>query len=85
MTNRVSCNGVIISAVKSIDGLTVNTLPHRLYPDWGKVGKSSKLLLRQHGTVCRILSGVRARRETSASRATIFIVRTSHTIMVRIF
>lgn len=31
MTNRVSCNGVTISAVKSMDGLTVNPLSHRLY------------------------------------------------------
>jgi hypothetical protein len=34
MTNRVSCNGVTISAVKSIDGIAVNILPHRLYPRW---------------------------------------------------
>ena len=31
MTNRVSGNGVTISAVKSMDGLTVNPLSHRLY------------------------------------------------------
>ena len=31
MTNRVSCNGVTISAVKSMDGLAVNTLPHRVH------------------------------------------------------
>jgi hypothetical protein len=34
MTNRVSCNGVTISDVKSIDGLAVNTLPHRAYANW---------------------------------------------------
>jgi hypothetical protein len=30
MTNRVSGNGVTISVVKSVDGLAVNPLPHRL-------------------------------------------------------
>ena len=32
MTNRISCYGVTISATKSIEGLAINTLPHRLCP-----------------------------------------------------
>ena len=34
MTNRVSCAGATISAVKSIDSHAVNILLHRLYANW---------------------------------------------------
>src|SRR6266436_5576508 len=34
MTNRVSGNGLTISAVKSIEGLPENTLSYRLHPMW---------------------------------------------------
>ena len=33
MTDRVSGNGVTISAVKSIEYLPENTLPYRLHPN----------------------------------------------------
>jgi len=34
MTNRVLCNGVTVSDIKSMNGLAVNTLPDSLYPRW---------------------------------------------------
>ena len=34
MTNRVLCNGVTVSDIKSMHGLVVNTLPNSLNPMW---------------------------------------------------